>query len=140
MTSQGMLLRNMALVGQTPGGQMPAQNKPVFEQGVRLLFERWTALMLGVMNEWGGSSSRDKAEELLQDTIHWFYGNKNHEMLDLEALLDEALQVEFHIQAEDDSPYQVWGRWFVRCTAGRSLGCLRHAVGCCASSDTWKAQ
>lgn len=31
----------------------------------------------------------------------------DHEMLDLEDLLDEALQVDFNIQAEDDSPYQV---------------------------------
>ena len=28
-------------------------------------------------------------------------------MFDLQDLLDEALQVDFNIQAEDDSPYQV---------------------------------
>jgi hypothetical protein len=31
----------------------------------------------------------------------------DHEMFDLQELLDEALQVDFTIQAEDDSPYQV---------------------------------
>lgn len=30
----------------------------------------------------------------------------DHEMCDLQDLLDEALQVDFSIQAEDDSPYQ----------------------------------
>lgn len=30
----------------------------------------------------------------------------DHEMCDLQDLLDEALQLDFSIQAEDDSPYQ----------------------------------
>jgi len=29
------------------------------------------------------------------------------EQSDLEELLDEAIQVDFNVQAEDDSPYQV---------------------------------
>lgn len=31
----------------------------------------------------------------------------DHEMSELEALLDEAIQVDFNVQAEDDSPYMV---------------------------------
>lgn len=31
----------------------------------------------------------------------------DHEMSDLEELLDEVIQVDFHVQAEDDSPYMV---------------------------------
>jgi len=31
----------------------------------------------------------------------------DHEMNDLEDLLDEVLQVDFNVQAEDDSPYMV---------------------------------
>lgn len=107
MTSQGMVLRNMSLVGATERATLTAEQRPVFEHGVRLLFGRWTALQLAVANEWGGSSSKQKAEELYEDVVGWFYAKKNHEMLDLEELLDEALQVEFNVQAEDDSPYQI---------------------------------
>ena len=77
MASQGMILRNMALVGQTSNVPMPAQNKPLFEEGAALLFQRWTALQLAVVNEWGGSSSKQKAKELLDDVINWFYTTKS---------------------------------------------------------------
>ncbi len=72
-----MLLRNMALVGgKSASVPMPQQHKPVFEEGVALAFGRWTALQLGVVNEWGGPNSREKAQALLEDTINWFYQNK----------------------------------------------------------------
>lgn len=150
-----MVLRHNILVG---GGQrrveLPPQHRPIFEEGAALIFTRWTALQLGVQNEWGGSKSAQKAQELLQDVIGWFYNTKggcwggrgdgslvrqgtacaharagpggwpaaaaaltavscpstrplaDHEMCDLQELLDEALQLDFSIQAEDDSPYQ----------------------------------
>lgn len=109
MTSQGMMLRNMALVGATQGMAMPPQHKPAFEAGVALLFTRWTALQLGVANEWGGPNSKDKALGIQQEVCDWFYGKKSHEMMDLADLLDQAISEDFYIQAEDDSPYQVWG-------------------------------
>lgn len=70
------MLRNMALVGQTAHVTMPAHQKYVFEEGVNLIFSRWTALQLAVANEWGGSTSRQKAQELLEDVIQWFYTSK----------------------------------------------------------------
>ena len=146
MTSQGMVLRKNILVG---GGQrrveLAPQHRPVFEEACYLIFLRWTALQLGVQNEWGGSRSAEKAQQLLQDVIGWFYNTKgarrggsgrhaamplpvaacprlptppnpppppahcpaDHEMCDLQDLLEDALQLDFNIQAEDDSPYQV---------------------------------
>lgn len=72
-----MLLRNMQLVNAKPAAvQMPPQHKAVFEEGVALSFGRWTALQLGVANEWGGPSSREKAQALLEDVIGWFYSTK----------------------------------------------------------------
>jgi hypothetical protein len=54
----------------------------------------------------------------------------DHEMCDLQDLLDEALQVDFSIQAEDDSPYQAGKELRHRATraaltrdANRSLPC-----------------
>ena len=55
---------------------MPAKNKPQFEEGVSLLFQRWTALQLAVANEWGGGSSKEKGQALLEDVIEWFYTTK----------------------------------------------------------------
>lgn len=33
--------------------------------------------------------------------------SSDHELNDLEEVLDEALQLDFNVQAEDDSPYMV---------------------------------
>ena len=159
MTSQGVILRNGLLVGGSSRRvELPPQNRAVFEEGAYLIFTRWTALQLAVANEWGGSKSAQKAQDLLQDVIGWFYNTKgtppgagavaaapcmpacrrrrlppcrrqffdlthshssppllplrpvpaaDHEMCDLQDLLDEALQLDFSVQAEDDSPYQV---------------------------------
>lgn len=106
MTAQGMMLRNMALVGSTAPATMPAAHRPAFEAGVRVLFSKWTALQLGVVNEWGGPNSKEKAEGIMEEVIEWFYKKKDHEMLDLADLLDQCISEDFSIQAEDDSPYQ----------------------------------
>lgn len=79
MASQGMILRNLALVGQTARATMQLQNKPTFEEGCRLAFGRWTALQLGVENEWGGSNSKEKGQQLLADVIDWFYTCKGEQ-------------------------------------------------------------
>jgi len=42
----------------------------------------------------------------------------DHDQTDLEVFLDEALQVDFNVQAEDDSPYQI----------ARSLVNMHHRV------------
>lgn len=77
MAAQGMTLRNMHLVGGTNRRvELPPAHRPMFEEGAALIFMRWTALQLGVQNEWGGSKSVQKAQELLQDVIQWFYTTK----------------------------------------------------------------
>ncbi len=77
MAAQGMTLRNMHLVGGTNRRvELPPAHRPVFEEGAALIFTRWTALQLGVQNEWGGSKSVQKAQELLHDVIQWFYTTK----------------------------------------------------------------
>ena len=56
-------------------GILPAQHRPQFEEGVNLLFSSWTALCLAIDNDWGGASSRQKAEQLYQDVLLWFYSH-----------------------------------------------------------------
>lgn len=56
-------------------GVLPVSQRPKFEEGVNLLFSSWTALCLAIDNAWGGPASRQKAEQLYQDVLSWFYGH-----------------------------------------------------------------
>ena len=56
-------------------GVLPVAHRAQFEDGVNLLFSSWTALCLAIDNEWGGPASRQKAEQLYQDVLAWFYGH-----------------------------------------------------------------
>lgn len=72
-----MILRNQNLVGGRPAANpLAPEMKPIFEEGCALMFTTWTAVQLAVANEWGGSSSREKAEQLLQEVVEWFYTTK----------------------------------------------------------------
>ena len=56
-------------------GVLNPSHRRQFEEGVNLLFSSWTALCLAIDNEWGGPASRQKAEQLYQDVLCWFYGH-----------------------------------------------------------------
>ena len=70
-----MQLRNGALAGGSQG-QLPAASRPIFEEGVLLVFKRWTALCLALDGQWGGTSSADKAQVIYEETLDWFYKKK----------------------------------------------------------------
>ena len=58
------------------------------------------------------SSSSSSIEMMMMKDSTWVLMRTesclaDHEMNDLEDLLDEVLQVDFNVQAEDDSPYMV---------------------------------
>jgi pre-rRNA-processing protein TSR2 len=69
----GMELRSGHVVG---AHLLPPQARPLFEEGARHLFARWTALCLAIENQWGGQTSAEKGQWLLQESIQWFYKNK----------------------------------------------------------------
>ncbi len=73
LTARAMELRSGIYKGVH--GVLPVQQRAQFEEGVNLLFSSWTALCLAIDNEWGGPSSRQKAEQLYQDVLHWFYSH-----------------------------------------------------------------
>ncbi|GAX83506.1 hypothetical protein CEUSTIGMA_g10931.t1 [Chlamydomonas eustigma] len=83
------------------------EHRPAFEEGIRQIFLRWTALCLAVENSWGGASSKEKAEGLKQEVLDWFYKKKEHYADELEELLDDAILHDFNVEAEDGSPRQV---------------------------------
>ena len=45
------------------------EHRPAFEEGVRQLFMRWTALCLAMENQWGGHGSADKGAALMQEVL-----------------------------------------------------------------------
>lgn len=63
--------REQAQAIDTP--PLPSAARPYFEEGVRLLFSRWTALVLAIENGWGGPSSKEKGQWLLQEATQWCY-------------------------------------------------------------------
>lgn len=100
-----MELRNGRTVGLH--GPMPTDRRPAFEEGVAAAFTQWTALCLAVENQWGGPHSVDKANQVIQDVIDWFYDKKEHYADDLELELDDALRQDFNTECEDGSPREV---------------------------------
>lgn len=90
-----------------PVAQLSGPAKEGFEEGVAIIFSQWTALVLAVENQWGGSESASKADYLIEDILEWFYKKKEHYADELEMELADALLEEFHVEVEDGSPSQV---------------------------------
>lgn len=68
-----MHLRSGTVVG---AHILKPEHRPAFEEGVRQIFMRWTALCLAIENEWGGASSREKGSQLVEEVTEWFYRKK----------------------------------------------------------------
>ena len=75
----GMLLRNGALKGGS-SGQLPAAALPLLEEGMTLVFRRWTALCLALEGQWGGPDSAAKAQTIYEDTLEWFHNHRGARM------------------------------------------------------------
>ncbi len=82
-----MELRSGSVVGQekptssssassTAVGRLTNEAVAVLGEGIRLCFLRWTALQLAVENEWGGHTSKLKAQQLQSDVLSWFTRSK----------------------------------------------------------------
>lgn len=69
-----MNLRSGTAVGK---GVLERGRRAHFEQGVNLIFHKWTALQLAVDQEWGGRNSKHKAEDMLNEVLDWFYRKKS---------------------------------------------------------------
>jgi hypothetical protein len=45
-----------------------------FRRGLSSIFRQWTALELAVSHQWGGPSSADKANRLMEEVYQFFQG------------------------------------------------------------------
>ena len=89
-----MRLRSGGVVGGTKQQLTPAQ-RDLFEEGLALVFERWTALCLAVDQQWGGQGSADKAQDLYLDVLEWFDKGHGALLACLPACLPGCVQLQF---------------------------------------------
>ncbi|XP_045817247.1 pre-rRNA-processing protein TSR2 homolog [Trifolium pratense] len=79
----------------------------IFQEGIALVFSRWSALRLAVENEWGGRNSHIKAQQFAADIFSWFTQSRDPLYIDdLETLLEEGA-LEFNLGIEDGSVEEV---------------------------------
>lgn len=91
-----------------PKGVLSPEALSKFEEGVRLVFSRWTALQMAVQNEWGGRSSAQKAQQLAVDVVAWLAQSTLPRYIDeLEEMLDENMLLSFNTETEDGSLEEV---------------------------------
>ena len=71
------------------------------------MLRQWTALELAIHNSWGGSNSREKAQELNNMIIQMF--NKPEKLYkdELVMLLEDVLEVNFNVICEDGSTEEI---------------------------------
>jgi hypothetical protein len=94
--THAMELRSGSVVGQekptsssassTVVGRLTNEAIAVLGEGIRLCFLRWTALQLAVENEWGGHTSKLKAQQLQSDVLSWFTRSKGKIHISKETL------------------------------------------------------
>ena len=87
---------------------MPDEHAPAFCEGLQGILNRWTALQLAILNEWGGAESIQKGIQMNEELQHWFLKRKAGKYAeDLEELLIEILGDDFCVLCEDGSPREV---------------------------------
>lgn len=67
---------NLRSGSQVGAGILQTAYRAEFEEGVKLLLSKWTALHLAVENQWGGRNSAEKAEDAYDEILEWFYRRK----------------------------------------------------------------
>ncbi|KAJ1893133.1 rRNA accumulation- protein [Kickxella alabastrina] len=109
----------------TPATSNSKLNKDAFIEGVDHILAKWTALALAVENEWGGSDTEDKRENMVDEVVEFFNNaaakRQRPEPTDLEAILLDIMTEDFNISLEDGSEKEVAARLtaiFIECING----------------------
>jgi len=74
-----------------------------FKIGVQSMFRQWTALSLAVHNQWGGPSSAQHADNLVQSMIDLFNTPEKIFKDDVSLILDDVMETNFNTICEDES-------------------------------------
>ncbi|KAG8087968.1 hypothetical protein GUJ93_ZPchr0010g10517 [Zizania palustris] len=89
------------------GGALSAKAAAALEEGIGLVFGRWTALQMAVENQWGGRDSRAKADQLAASILSWFSSKGEHCYNDLVDMMYDVVSESFNADFEDGSIEEV---------------------------------
>jgi pre-rRNA-processing protein TSR2 len=88
------------------------QSVQAFKEGLGSVLRQWTALELAVFHQWGGPSSKERAETLNEEIFEMFLGPDKVYRDDISLVLEDYLETEFNTICEDGSPDEL-GELFV---------------------------
>ncbi|KAJ2493937.1 rRNA accumulation- protein [Coemansia sp. RSA 2050] len=100
-------------------------NKEAFIEGVDHILAKWTALGLAIEHSWGGRETEEKRDDMVDDIVEFFDNAANAkqkpEPLDLQELLLEIMNLDFHVELNDESEKEVAAvlcKLFAECRSG----------------------
>ncbi|XP_076448495.1 pre-rRNA-processing protein TSR2 homolog [Babylonia areolata] len=83
---------------------MAAADVPtLFNQAVSRILSSWAALQIAVENGFGGSNSKQKAQDLVNDIERLFQAKKNLDPYDFAGYLEDEVDDRFDLVVEDGS-------------------------------------
>jgi hypothetical protein len=83
-----------------------------FKEGVGSVLRQWTALELAVFHQWGGPTSKQRADDLATEIVEIFAGPDKIYKDDVSLVLEDYLDTQFSTICEDGSPDEL-GEVFV---------------------------
>ncbi|KQJ86519.1 pre-rRNA-processing protein TSR2 [Brachypodium distachyon] len=90
------------------GGALSPQAAAALQEGIRLVFGRWTALQIAVEHQQAGRDSRAKADQLAESILSWFCNSKGpYYYDDLDNMIYGAISGTFNSDFVDGSIEEV---------------------------------
>ncbi len=89
------------------------QAAEAFKEGIGAVLRQWTALELAVFHQWGGPSSKERADVLREILIDMFLGPDKVYKDDVTLELEDYMESEFNTVCEDGS-YDELGELFCK--------------------------
>ncbi|KQJ86568.1 hypothetical protein BRADI_4g06376v3 [Brachypodium distachyon] len=90
------------------GGALSPQAAAALQEGIRLVFGRWTALQMAVENQSGGRDSRAKADQFAASILSWFSNSKGPFYFDdlanmMDNTISESFRADFFYDSVEES-------------------------------------
>lgn len=95
--------RSKARAAELAASRHP-QAAEAFKEGLGSVLRQWTALELAVFHQWGGPTSRQRADALAQELLDMYLGPDKIYKDDVSLVLEDYLETNFSTICEDGSP------------------------------------
>jgi hypothetical protein len=98
-----MLTRSSSAAAAAAASRHP-QCLQQFKEGLRSIFRQWTGLELAVFHQWGGPTSNERADSLVEEVLKMFEGPDKVYKDDISLILEDYMETQFNTILEDGSP------------------------------------